>query len=216
MSAPRTVMAVPASESRTRNRRGEGARLRTDILAAAADLLDETGDEQAVTLRAVARQVGISAPSIYSHFADRQAILFALAQQAFAELAERLAEAGGDDPVVRLRAVCAAYLDFAATRPQRYRVMFGGLWNAADAVAQAAITVEEATTLGRQALQVITDALAGCVAAGRSTSNDPGADAVALWLGLHGLAHQRAVAPAFPWPDGITDRLIEPLAHLTV
>lgn len=217
MSTPRTVMAVPAAESRTRNRRGEGARLRADILAAAADLLDETGDEQAVTLRAVARGVGISAPSIYSHFADRQAILFALAQQAFAELTDRLASAGanGGDAVVRLRAVCAAYLDFAATRPQRYRVMFGGLWNAADAVAQAAITPEEATALGREALQVITDALAGCVAAGRSTSTDPAADAVALWLGLHGLAHQRAVAPAFPWPPGITDRLIGPLAHLT-
>jgi AcrR family transcriptional regulator len=207
---------VPAAESRTRNRRGEGARLRTDILAAAAELLDETGDEQAVTLRAVARRVGISAPSIYSHFADRQAILFALAQTAFAELTEQLSAAGGgEDVVARLRAVCAAYLDFAATRPQRYRVMFGGLWNAAGAVAEAAITAEEATTLGRPALLVLTDALAGCVAAGRSTSTDPGADAVALWLGLHGLAHQRAVAPAFPWPAGITRRLIDPLAHLT-
>jgi AcrR family transcriptional regulator len=216
--------------TRARNPRGEGARLRTDILTAAADLLDETGDEQAVTLRAVARRVGISAPSIYGHFADRQAILFALARQAFAELTERLSAAGAEkgggekggapagdngDAVVRLHEVCAAYLEFAATRPQRYRVMFGGLWNAADAVAESAITAEEATTLGQEALQVITDALAGCVAAGRSSSTDPSADAVALWLGLHGLAHQRAVIPHFPWPTGITERLVDPLAHLT-
>jgi AcrR family transcriptional regulator len=219
MSARRTVMAVPATTPeagpRTRNRRGEGARLRTEILAAAAELLDETGDEQAVTLRAVARRIGISAPSIYSHFADRQAILLALAQQAFAELTERLTQATGADPVERLRAVCAAYLDFAATRPQRYRVMFGGLWNAAEAVDQAAITEAEVLALGQDALGVLTTTLAGCVAAGRSSSTDAEADAVALWLGLHGLAHQRTVSRAFPWPADITERLIVPLAHLT-
>src|SRR3954469_24853831 len=112
-----------ATPTRARNRRGEGARLRADIVAAAVDLLDETGDEQAVTLRAVARKVGISAPSIYRHFPDRQAILLALAQETFAELADQLSEATGTDPVTRLRAVCAAYLDFAATRPQHYRMM---------------------------------------------------------------------------------------------
>ena len=218
MSAPRTVMAVSATSeaaaARTRNRRGEGARLRTDILAAAADLLDETGDEQAVTLRAVARRVGISAPSIYSHFADRQAILLALAQDAFAELTERLSAAPGADPAARLRAVCAAYLDFAATRPQRYRVMFGGLWNAAEAVEQAAVTRAEVAELGQRALAILTGALAECAVAGVSASSDPGADAVALWLGLHGLAHQRAVSHAFPWPADIVDRLVGPLAHL--
>jgi AcrR family transcriptional regulator len=214
-------MAVSAisgeTGTRTRNRRGEGARLRTEILAAAAELLDETGDEQAVTLRAVARRIGISAPSIYSHFADRQAILLALAQLAFAELTADLTSAAGaeEDPAQRLRLVCAAYLDFAATRPQRYRVMFGGLWNAEAAIDEAAITVADATELGQETLRVLTAALADCVAAGRSASTDPGADAVALWLGLHGLAHQRAVSRAFPWPADITDRLIVPLAHLT-
>lgn len=218
MSPPRTVMAVSATSeaaaARTRNRRGEGARLRTDILAAAADLLDETGDEQAVTLRAVARRVGISAPSIYSHFADRQAILLALAQAAFAELTEQLAAAEGADPAARLRAVCAAYLDFAATRPQRYRVMFGGLWNAAEAVEQATVTRAEVAELGQNALGIMIGALAECAVAGVSASTDPGADAVALWLGLHGLAHQRAVSHAFPWPADIVDRLVGPLAHL--
>ena len=211
-------MAVSATSheagSRTRNRRGEGARLRTEILAAAAELLDETGDEQAVTLRAVARRIGISAPSIYGHFADRQAILLALARQAFAELTGALTAATDPDPVQRLRDVCAAYLGFATDRPQRYRVMFGGLWNAAGAVDEAAITAADATALGQEALQVLADALADCVAAGRSGSTNPAADAVALWLGLHGLAHQRAVSTAFPWPDDIVERLVGPIAHL--
>lgn len=53
-----------------------------------------------------------------------------------------------------------------------------------------------------------------CVAAGHCTSTDPAADAVALWLGLHALAHQRAVAPAFPWPADIVQRIAVPLSHL--
>src|SRR5690348_4662738 len=108
----------PAPGTRERNRRGEGGRLRADIVRAGADLLDESGDEQAVTLRAVARRVGITAPSIYAHFADRQAILLAVAVEAFAELHEQLelARDGADaDPVARLRAACAAYLEFART-----------------------------------------------------------------------------------------------------
>jgi len=205
---------------RLRNRRGEGGRLRLSILAAAGELLDEAGGEQAVTLRAVARRAGIAAPSIYAHFDDPQAILLALAQDAFTELTEQLTGAGTDvgadaDPVLRLRAVCAAYLDFAATRAQRYRVMFGGVFDVARAHADAAITPSEAAALGQDALAVIVDSLRACADAGFSTSTDPRADGIALWLGLHGLAHQRVAAAAFPWPADIADRIIDPLAHLT-
>ena len=208
-----------ATGPRERNRRGQGGRLRTDIVAAAAELLDEAGNEQAVTLRAVARRVGIAAPSIYAHFPDRQAILLAVVQDAFAELAEAIhasvAVGAGGDPADRLRAACLAYLDFATTRPQRYRVMFGGLWNAADALDSAAVSAAEVTELGQEALGVFITELDACVAAGSSTSTDTVADAIALWLGLHGLAHQRAVTAAFPWPADITERLITSLAHLT-
>jgi len=205
------------SGPRERNRRGQGGRLRTDIVVAAAELLDEAGTEQAVTLRAVARRVGIAAPSIYAHFSDRQAILLAVVQDAFAELAETLrATAGaGENATDRLRAACLAYLDFAATRPQRYRVMFGGLWNAGAALDSAKVSAAEVTELGQEALSVFITALDACVAAGNSTSTDTVADAIALWLGLHGLAHQRAVTTAFPWPADITERLITSLAHLT-
>lgn len=48
----------------------------------------------------------------------------------------------------------------------------------------------------------------------RATSTDPFAEAVALWIGLHGLAHQRLVSPRLPWPPGIEDRVILPLTHL--
>jgi len=55
----------------------------------------------------------------------------------------------------------------------------------------------------------------GCVAAGIVTSTDVGADAVALWLGLHGPAHQQSVTVSFPWPPDIAERLVGALAHLT-
>jgi AcrR family transcriptional regulator len=214
-----TIIDPGTPSPRGRNRRGEGGRLRTDIVAAAAELLDEEGTEQAVTLRAVARRVGIAAPSIYAHFADRQAILLAVVQGAFAELAEAIrataAENAGGDAAARLRAACGAYLDFAATRPQRYRVMFGGLWHAGQALDSAAVTTAEVAELGQDALGVLITELDACVAAGVSTSTDTVADAIALWLGLHGLAHQRAVTAAFPWPADITERLITSLAHLT-
>ncbi len=217
-TTPTTRPAPRATgDLRPRNRRGHGSLLRDEILVAAAHLLDETGDEQEVTLRAVARHVGISAPSIYQHFADRQAILLALAEDAFVSLSGRLRQAATDagaDPVGRLLAACHAYLDFAATSPQRYRVMFGGLWNVQQAVRDRSVAAVDAEQLGQDALGVLTAGLTECVLAGRSSSTDPHTDAVALWLGLHGLAHQRSVVSAFPWPADIAEHLIRPLARL--
>lgn len=63
-------------------------------------------------------------------------------------------------------------------------------------------------------MQILVDALGGCVGAGQATSDDVPADAVALWVGLHGLAHQRTISRAFPWPEDISDRVITALAHL--
>jgi len=209
--------AMTTTSPRTRNRRGEGGRLRDDILRAGVEILDESGDEQAVTLRAVARRVGIAAPSIYVHFADRQAILYAIAVEAFDELATALTtarDAAAPDPPARLRATCDAYLDFAVRRPQRYQVMFGGVWNSRAAVDTGALTPDEAAALGADTLAVLADCLVDCAADGSSTSTDPAADAVAVWLGLHGLAHQRVVAPSFRWPGDIADRLVTALARL--
>lgn len=210
------AQAAPKRAARTRNRRGEGGRLRDDIIAAAVELLDEAGDERAITLRSVARKVGIAAPSIYPHFPDQPAIMLAVVQREFAELRDGLRAAvakAGSDPRQRLYAVCTTYLDFAQLRPERYRTMFGGLWM--PDLDDSSLTEADLAALGDETMQILIDALAECAAAGESASTDPSSDAVALWLGLHGLAHQRAVAPAFPWPPDIAERIIAALAHLT-
>src|SRR5882672_561962 len=141
--------------TRARNRRGEGARLRDDIVAGAVALLDETGDETAVTLRAVARRVGIAPPSIYRHFADQPSIMLAVVQQAFAELETVLRdtlEAAGEEPRARLFAVCTGYLTFARTHPGRYRTMFGGLWM--PDLEASSLTEADLHALGQNSLQL--------------------------------------------------------------
>ncbi|GAA2843657.1 TetR/AcrR family transcriptional regulator [Crossiella cryophila] len=200
--------------ARARNRRGEGARLREEIVTAAVALLDETGDESAVTLRAVARQVGIAAPSIYRHFPDQPSIMLAVVQQAFDELEQllRVARDAAEEPRGRLFAVCLTYLGFAQLHPGRYRTMFGGLWM--PDLDNSVLTESDMTALGQGSLTLLAEALADCVAADLATSTDPFADSVALWLGLHGLAHQRAVTVVFPWPEDLAERMITALAHL--
>lgn len=202
---------------RRRNRRGEGGKLREEIIAAAVALLDEGGDERAVTLRSVARRAGIAAPSIYPHFADQPSIMLAVVQQEMDRLAVALREAdqnAGPDARQRLFAVCNAYLDLARTHPQRYRIMFGGLWT--PSVDDASITDADLESLGADALTLLADVLGACVEAGIATgSDDLYGDAVALWLGLHGLAHQRAVVRKMPGPADVAERLITALAHLS-
>lgn len=206
---------------RRRNRRGEGDQLRADIVRAAEELLDGGGTERDVTLRGVARQAGIAAPSIYPHFAHVDAILLAVVQAAFEALRQDLRDAldGATDsrcvePVACLRSVCAAYLGFARRRPLRYRIMFAGVWQARAAVEADPALAEEAAALGADAFAVLVDAVSRCVESGDSASHDPPADATALWVGLHGLAALHHAAPLFPWPPDITDDLVTRLALL--
>jgi AcrR family transcriptional regulator len=200
---------------RERNRRGEGARLRDDILAGATELLEETGSEEAVTLRAVARQVGISAPSIYAHFADREAIVDAIVDSAFSDFNAAIqaasdaavqAEAG---PVERLRAGCAAYLQFAAERPNRYRLLF----ERRDLIGDDGEGVPPVRT---ESFDLLVACVRDCVDAGSSASDDPARDATALWVALHGFATLHTLLPGFPWPDpdALLDRIVCGLAQI--
>ncbi|HLU60269.1 MAG TPA: TetR/AcrR family transcriptional regulator [Pseudonocardia sp.] len=116
-----------APTTRTRNRWGEGERLRTEILSAASRLLSELDDEDALTIRGVARATGIAPASIYSHFADRAALLDGLLAHEIGRLRERIERAGegaGDDPVERVGLRLRAYCEFAASHPGHYRILF--------------------------------------------------------------------------------------------
>ncbi|MCW6508361.1 TetR/AcrR family transcriptional regulator [Lichenifustis flavocetrariae] len=95
------------------------------ILATARELAEAEGWD-AVTTRRLAALIDYSQPVLYSHFKGKAEIMAAVATRGFKELAARLeaetANATGDTDT--LRNVCAAYLDFARSRPVVYEAMF--------------------------------------------------------------------------------------------
>src|SRR6195952_1980774 len=105
----RMAVEVPTpTRRRTPARRGSGETLRTEIIEAASDLLAESGDVASMSLRAVARRVGIATTSIYLHFADLDELIVAVKRLRFAELTACLETAlatAGPDPVARVRAL---------------------------------------------------------------------------------------------------------------
>lgn len=207
-----TTSASHPAPRRRPNRRGEGSRLRDEIVQAAARLLREHGNGDVVTLRAVAREAGIAAPSIYAHFRSPAAIVGAVVADTFGALtaALRASREGIDDPVQRLSAQCYAYLRFAEEHPGLYRILFvraGGIEPPVrppgdrDAALETTMTQVMIVEAGAPAFDILVDAIAGCIEAGRSASRDPFLDAVALWSALHGYIALRVAAPEFPWPD---------------
>jgi AcrR family transcriptional regulator len=83
----------------------------------------------ALSLRAIARSLGITAPAIYNYFPDRDALVTALIVDAFTSLGqsqkEAIRELAPDDPITRVTALGLAYRDWAITYPQRYQLIFG-------------------------------------------------------------------------------------------
>jgi len=117
-------VTTAAARPRRRAKRGEGERLRAEILAAARELLAETQDADALTVRSVADRVGVSTPSIYLHFADKAALLDAVCEAVFADLDSQMEAAGAEseDPFEGLRLRGVAYVRFALANPEQYRL----------------------------------------------------------------------------------------------
>ncbi|MBV8385894.1 MAG: TetR/AcrR family transcriptional regulator, partial [Acidimicrobiia bacterium] len=118
--------AAPAPAGRTRARKGEGELLHSEILDAAERLLIETGSEEAVSIRRIAEAVGVTPPSIYLHFADKDELLLAVCERQFGEL-HRVMEAaveGVDDPVEAVYRRGKAYVRFGLDHPEQYRILF--------------------------------------------------------------------------------------------
>jgi AcrR family transcriptional regulator len=179
---------------RPRSARGKGAELRGELLRAAMDLLTETGEEDAVSLRAVAQRVGVSVPSIYLHFADKQALLDAVCEEVFAALDAQLqaASVDGTDVFDALRLQGVAYVKFAVANPEHYRIVLmrkhesaGGDY--ADLV------------MASSAFEHFVGSVQECVDAGIF---EGAADELAmrLWAAAHGVAALLVAKPYFPWP----------------
>lgn len=178
-----------SAKTRQRNARGEGSRLRLEIVEAATRLIDVGTDR--LTLRAIAREAGIAGPSIYDHFPDLESIRTEVIRSCYEDLVERIRQAQDDvaDPVERLEATCLAYARYGADHPHRYALVFRGERDQNEKLAVG--------DMGAAALQTLVDSIAVCKESGRSTSTDPYDDALAVWSAIHGLTTLRSSRPHF-------------------
>lgn len=186
---------------RSRARRGEGEKLRDQILEAAEALLVETGDEARVSIRAIADRVGCTAPAIYMHFADKDDLFREVCEIRFQELNQLFDEvaAESEDPLEQLKALGRAYFRFGIENPEHYRVlMMAKMEHHHD---ESEFSIENPGSEGDRAFMRLVLAVQRCIDSGQLKPADPMLVAVTLWSGLHGLVSLLISAPNFPWPN---------------
>jgi AcrR family transcriptional regulator len=188
--------------SRTRNRKGEGDRLRIELLEAASGLLAQAGDAKYVSIRAVAEAVGVTSPSVYRHFPSKQDLVREVLALRFEEFRQALAVAAREtsDAGERLLRACRAYVRFGLTNPGHYRLLFS---TAGMGPAGAGLQEGEPHP-GAPSLATLFELVADRVADRRLAS----ALALELWASLHGIVDLRIGKPEMDWPP--ENDLIEP------
>ena len=167
--------------------------LREALLAAAEEILRERG-ATGFSLREAARRAGVSPGAPAHHFGDSRGLLTAVATRGFERLTERLQDASGGAPAgARLKALGAAYLDFA----RENAALFGIMW-LKDVLDQADPRYLAA---GRAAFNVLEQAAMGKSLPVATASHVPHPSVIAAWAMIHGLAKLTL--------DGALDRLPE-------
>jgi AcrR family transcriptional regulator len=186
MTEPLTAPPSSATREipgRQRARKGEGELLRDEILDATEGLLEELGAKEAVTMRAVAERVGVSVPSIYLHFADKDVLFYECCRRNLVELATRLEDAasGSGTVVERMRRCGEAYLRFGLGQPGQYMTLFG------TDIPDTIDPEMAADDPGRRCLEVVVRLINEGVANGELRADlPPLATAVAVWAAAHG------------------------------
>ncbi|WP_274627010.1 TetR/AcrR family transcriptional regulator [Arvimicrobium flavum] len=183
-------------------RERQKAAQRDELLKAAHQLVQEDGYE-GLTIRKLATRAGYAPMSVYSYFADKHAILVALAEDHFALLARRLNRDFSVDPVDALREGLLEYVDFALESPNEYRTIFMSTEIDKDAEEFAE---KEA---GNPALRILIDRVDAAVAAGR-LRGDTHAIATMLWTVAHGAISLLIAFPHYPFgePRQYAERVI--------
>lgn len=138
------------------------------------------------SLREVARRAGVSAPAVYRHFDNKEALLAAVCEQGFHTFSRYLFLAlAAPTPLERLRAAGASYCRFALENPHDYRVIFMSTV-AEIGLARAAPTPGDGATF-----QFLVDRVRDCVDSGAFRPGDPREIAPSIWAHVHGLAALR-------------------------
>ena len=162
--------------------RVDGEETRARLLTTARDMVLEVGPDN-VSLREVARRVGISAPAVYRHFDDKDALILGACQQGFQVFSSYLVRALAEPtPLARLQASGANYLRFGLENERDYRFIFmSQVANAAPKVAP-----KQDTTF-----QFLVDRVNECMKARILRKGDAEAVAALIWAHVHGLVSLR-------------------------
>lgn len=182
------------SHARQRNARGQGQLLRAEIIDAAARLLASMARPETLTLRQVAREVGIAPASIYSHFADLDALVHHVLLARYADLASTMDAAArkSRDPLEELVARCWAYATWGIEHRGEYRTLFGG-------ALPEEIGPFAAHGAGKEILNPVVASLAGARPELESEEAIQNAGLL-LWTALHGIVALYNEHGGMPWP----------------
>lgn len=186
-------MTPAAVARRQRSQRGSGEQLRAEIVTAAKELLAVSRSVDEVSIRAVADAVGVTPPSIYLHFADKNELVAAVVADVFTELDAAMIEAAADadGPLARLHAHGLAYVRFAVEHPEHYRIA------AMDPCPRP--DVDEVLASG--AFVHFGETVQECIDAGIFVGDDPLPITLDLWSAAHGIAALMIAKPFLPWGD---------------
>jgi AcrR family transcriptional regulator len=192
MRAERAATVRP----RPRSRRGEGETLRDDLLAATERLMIETGSADGVSIRAIADAVGVTPPSIYLHFPDKESLILAVCERHFETFDAVIEQAGAstNDPVESLRRRGRAYVRFGLENPEPYRILF---MTRTDGAQQRDVVIGA----GARAFQHLVDAVQRCIDGGAFRRVDPVLAATGVWTAVHGVTSLLISMPGSLWPD---------------
>jgi len=190
-SHPRRLARKPAD----RYHHGD---LRRALVTEAVRTIQAKGVD-ALTLRAVGQKLGVSRTALYRHFADKSALLAAVAAEGFRTLRLQLVRSweDGGRSAEAFNAMGVAYVTFAITHPSHYRVMFGGF-------VRDGTTDLELAQEGAGAFQALVDALVTLQRNGLLRQDEPFLLARFIWAIVHGLAMliiDRRLGPGAPEPD---------------
>lgn len=191
-----------ADHVRRRSPRGSGEELRGEIIAAARDLMAQAMTADDVSIRSVASAVGVTAPSIYLHFADKQELISAVVVDVFDELDRAMVAASVSvaDPLERLKAMGLAYVRFAVEHPEHYRL----------ATMDPCPRPDVDQMLAAGCFVHFQEVVGECIDTGLFAPGDLTLITIELWSAAHGIAALLVAKPDLPVGDPmvIADRVL--------